>query len=436
MRRGGRQNRLRPAIHAGIQADGHHRPGGVGLHDADAQRLRHVAGIVHFHDVRTAGLSDRQPVRLPTHVGRVGVGVELDQVAQRVRFGLEAVVPQRPLPQPRQPGLGQLQLRQLVEFLEPPRIGRIDFHHLRELAIGPRAGRPLRAKHQQLHPPLGDRPLPVQRLADRLRPVGIVHGHDGHVVNALLAGQGDFQRNLRLVAGLHVVLLRPQFLPAAAEKLDLDPCPAVFGQGQEVRIERTLEHLAGGEHQAVAGKANPERIARRAHQQQAIAAVVEFLVHELAGQIRKRRLDGRGPRGIVGRRELHAQLRRAGRGHQHVHAVVAARAALLDHQLLTAAGIAGKPHRAGLVGLDAQRLRLRERAVAYGDRALPQAVRAAAPGDPHAHVVGHRCMRRQRQQRGQRTMQRVPWPRLRGHVESRGEHAHGKRGHGTRACTG
>ena len=68
-----------------------------------------------------------------------------------------------------------------------------------------------------------------------------------------------------------------------------------------------------------------------------------------------------------------------GRGHQHVHAVVAARAALLDHQLLAAAGIAVEPHRAGLIGLDAQRLRLGERAVAYGDRALPHAVRRRRP---------------------------------------------------------
>ena len=54
----------------------------------------------------------------------------------------------------------QLQLRQLVELLEPSRIGRIDLDHLRPIAVPPRGGRPLRTQHQQLHPALGDRAWP------------------------------------------------------------------------------------------------------------------------------------------------------------------------------------------------------------------------------------------------------------------------------------
>ena len=311
-----------------------HRPGGVRLDDADAQGLRHVAGIVHFQDVRPAGLADRQPVGLPTHVGRVGVGAQLGQLAQRVPPRLQAVVAQRPLPQPRQPGLRQLQLRQLVEFLEPARIGRIDLHHLRELAIGPRRRRPLRTEHQQLHPPLGDRPFPVQRLADRLRPVRIVHRRDRHVVDALVArargfpgGSSPRGRPARRAAATKAPCRR-------REELDLDPRPAALGQRQAVRLERALERLAGGEHQAVAreltrSESPGARITSRR---------LPRLSSSLLTNSPERSASGIsmvvGRVGIVGGRELHEQLRRRRGGNQHVDAVVAARAALADDELL------------------------------------------------------------------------------------------------------
>ena len=41
-------------VHARVEPDRHHRAGGVGFDQADAHRLRHVAGILDFQDVRLA----------------------------------------------------------------------------------------------------------------------------------------------------------------------------------------------------------------------------------------------------------------------------------------------------------------------------------------------------------------------------------------------
>ena len=104
----------------------------------------------------------------------------------------------------------------------------------------------------------------------------------------------------------------------------------------------------------------------------------------------KRNFDRLRRRGIVAGRELHEQSCRRRGGDQHVDAVVGSRTPLPDDELRRAARAAVEPHRAGLVGLDAQRLRLGERSLANRDRSLPHALGAAAPGDSHPQVVGHR----------------------------------------------
>ena len=72
-------------------------PAALGSTIAIAQRLRYVAGIVDFQQVRPAGLADGQPKGLPTDVRGVGVGPQLGQIRPAVPPRSQAVVAQRAL---------------------------------------------------------------------------------------------------------------------------------------------------------------------------------------------------------------------------------------------------------------------------------------------------------------------------------------------------
>ena len=377
------------------------RAGRVRLQHADPHGLRHVARILHLQNVWAAGLVDRQPIGLPTDVGRVGVGLQLGQLAQCVGAGLQAAVPQRALPRPRQTRLGQRHARQFRQLLVPTRIGRIDLQHLRQLVGGMRVRRPPRIDHHQLHPPLADRPPPTQRLPDRLRPVRAGRGGDDDVVNALFVGQLRLEGNARRVVGLGFLLFRPELL-FSHEQLRPDADPLVRGHGKSSRLDAELELLAGGEDQIVALEADAEQIARRPHRQQTVSPLVQLLVDEIAGEIGQGNVDRRRSLGLVGGRESQQQFRARRGGHQHVRPVVSAGTALAETEFRAVAprGVRD-PHRARLVGFEPQRPRLRERSLADRDGSMPEAVLAAAPGDADADVGGHGRMRRQRRQQDQ-----------------------------------
>ena len=245
------------------------------------------------------------------------------------------------------------------------------------LPPGPAGGRPAGIDHQQLHFPLDDHPLPIQRGADRARPARGVDGLDVEVVDALAVGQGDDQRDARRLAGQDLGPLAGPCLPPLGrrDELRLQPDLGVVGDGQEVRLDLHPHLFAGGEDQRVAGHADPQLVARRAADPQAVFAGIEGQIDKLAGKVAQGDGgdgDGRPAPRIVGGGQVDQEFCVRRGGHQHVDAVVVAGAALADGQAAVF-----QPHRPRLIGLDAQGTGFGERAPAHGDGALPPPLGAA-----------------------------------------------------------
>ena len=293
--------------------------------------------------------------------------------------GLAHAVAQGAAQSAREPRQG----RQL-DLFPPAGTGGVDFEDLGQFAAG-FAGRLLPRNDDELHPPLGDGPLPMQRLAQGPRPAAALLGRDHDVIDAFLFRQGKFQRN-GFPAAADVLLAGPQGPLLGVEQLGLDLHVGVGRHGQEVRDDFESHGLAGREDHRRAGHADEQRIARRAADEEAILAVVERQVAELAGDIGEGDFDLRpGPR-IAGGGELDDELGLGRGGDNDIDAVVGPRRALADDQPAVF-----QPHRAGLVGLDPQRARLGNGPAADGDGAFPQFFCSAAPGDAnHDGVVGVR----------------------------------------------
>ena len=417
-------DRLAHDIDPRVQPDGHQHAGRVGLHNADAHRLRHVAGKIDFQDVRLVRVRNRQRVGLPTHVGRFPARTEPNQLAQRMTPGRHGAVAQRTVEPPRGGG----KLRQLGQPFPPAGIRRIDLDHRAEVGrIRPLAGQlrirlPLGAEHQQLDLALGQGlALPLlrsQRHADRFLPAAALRGRHDQLVHALDLRQRNVQRDRRRLACAGLMVRDPGFLLAArGDQPGLDLHLAAGSCRQQVRFQRELELLARGEDQGVASlDADPQTVARRAAYQQSIALLVERLVVESGRKIGQGNLEldrparrtggGRARRTgrIVRRRQLDQQLGLLRGSDQEVDSVVGPGAALADGQLR---GI--EPHRSRLVGLDAQRPRFGQRAfLAQRDGAFPPPFRPATPGDPHPHRLVGSSSRRGNQGRRQQRKPRTP----------------------------
>ena len=356
-RRGG--GRLVANVDARVQSDRHQRARGVGLDDAQPQGLRHVAGILDLQHVRPSGRADAERIGFPTYVGRGGARLELRDIAQRVMDGLAHAVAQGSAQ-----SAGQSRQRRQLDLLPPAGTGGVDFEDLAQFSAG-FDGRRLRRNDDQLHPALGDRPLPAQRLAECPRPAGVLLGGDHDVVNALFFRQGQFQRN-GFPAAAHVLFAGPQLPLLGVEQLGLDLHAGVGRHGQQVRNDLEAHRLAGRKDHRGMRDADQQRIARCAADQQAIFAVVELQVAELGGDVGQGNFDLRPALRITRGGELHNELGVGRGGDDEIDAVVGPRRALADHQPAVL-----QPHRARFVGLDPQRPRLGNGPAADGDGAFP-----------------------------------------------------------------
>ena len=143
-----------------------------------------------------------------------------------------------------------------------------------------------------------------------------------------------------------------------------------------MRFDRQVQLLAGGEHQRRPLDRDAQLVARRPPQQEVIVMIVQLEIARLADKLAQRHFDLRRMLGVVAGGKLHRELGVAGTGDEEVHAVVGPGAALADAQLAV-----GEPHRARLVGFNAQGVRFGQPALIDRDRALPLAFGPAAPGN-------------------------------------------------------
>ena len=100
---------------------------------------------------------------------------------------------------------------------------------------------------------------------------------DRHVVDALFLGQRDLDRHRRGAVTWHFRLPRPKLPSPGIEQLNLDLRLVAVGWRQAVRLDQELHRLAGREHQTVPLHPHAQQVARRAHHQQPVAAVVQLL---------------------------------------------------------------------------------------------------------------------------------------------------------------
>ena len=256
MRRG-RGRGLVGDVDARVQSDRHQDTCGVGLDDAQPKGLRHIAGIVDLQQARPPHGTDVQRIGLPTDVGRDGTGLELRDVAQTVMDRFAHAVAQRAAQAAGEPGQG----RQL-DLFPPTGTGGIDLQQLRQFAGGLDRRLPAR-DHHELHAALGDRPRPVQRLAQGTLPAAALLGRDDDIVNALLFRQREFQRHALATADMHVLCAGPRRLSLAVHQLGLDLQRGVGGHGQEMRDDLETQRFAGSKDHRGARHAHQQRITRR-----------------------------------------------------------------------------------------------------------------------------------------------------------------------------
>ena len=135
---------------------------------------------------------------------------------------------------------------------------------------------------------------------------------------------------------------------------------------------------------------NPQLVAGRAADHEAVAVGVELQSAEVAGKVAQGDFVLRGALGVVGSGQVHLQFRVRGGADQDVHAVIDAGASLADEEMAVF-----QPHRARLIGFDPQWTNLRERALADGDGPFPEP-QGAAPddADPHRRAGGRGILAR------------------------------------------
>jgi len=397
-------------VDPGIEAHRGHRPGRIRLDHADEERLGDVAGIVHLEHVRLAGPLDGQRVRFPACLAGAVAGGQLGQRPQGVLPSAETPAGQRLLSQAR-PARNR---RQVGELGPPLGIGRVDLLNHAQARLGALAERRRAGlEHQHLDRSLGQRRLQPQLGADRLGQghLGRPGRRDQHVVSPFRHGQRHLDRQRGGLARRDGELFGTQLLAAAGtDQLHLDPQLAAGLGGQQMRLEVESKRLAGGKHQPTARQPDPQLVSRGAARHEAVAAIVELGAGGAVHQVGQADFDPRRRPLVVGGRQLDPQRGLGRGGHQQIDRVVRARRALANHQM--AVGEVGRgaglraiaarsgdfrlarrqPHRAHLVGLDAQRDRLGQEPFADGDLALPEPLGPAAPGEPKTH--GLRCTAR------------------------------------------
>ncbi len=388
--RGGRG--LVADVDARVQSDRHQRARGVGLDDAQPQGLRHVAGILDLQHVGPARRADAQRIGFPTHVGRGGAGLELRDIAQRVMDGLAHAVAQGAAQ-----SAGQSRQGRQLDLFPPAGTGGVDFQDLGQFSAGFERGR-LPRNDDKLHPPIGDRPLPTQRLAQGPRPTAVLLGRDLDVVNALLFRQGQLQRNRLPRCRAHPA--RWTTIAAAGRRATgpgsargcRRPRAAGAERPRSACVSPGEKTIEGCEMRTRSESPGARRTSRRFSRLSSCRLRNSLEMSAKGTSICGPRMPGNGPDGnfdlrpvrLAGFVELHDELGIGRGGDDDIDAVIGPRRALADHQAAVL-----QPHRARLVGLDPQRPRLGNGPAADGDRAFPEFFGSATPGDANHHrVVG------------------------------------------------
>ena len=133
-------------------------------------------------------------------------------------------------------------LRQSREPGPPLRIGRVEFLNQGESLVAGRAGGGLRTQHEHLNGSLRQHRLESPPGAQEF-PVRA--GGNADVINSLVFGQPEFDRNGPRPADNDGVLLRVQFLAASPRaQRDTDDDFAAWLRGQPVRLQNALEDVA------------------------------------------------------------------------------------------------------------------------------------------------------------------------------------------------